>query len=114
MLFLVLILAISYLTFGYDASIIGGCLGMPAFIQQFGAKQANGKTVLSASSVSIITATATAAGVPGVFLVGWASEKFGRKKTLWLGSLITLLGTSVQTGSYNVAGITIGRVIASK
>ncbi|CAM1509692.1 Fc.00g000270.m01.CDS01 [Cosmosporella sp. VM-42] len=110
----VLILAISYLTFGYDASVISGCLAMPAFIAQFSAKQANGTTVLSASSVSIITATATAAGVPAVFVVGYSAEKLGRKKTLWLGCVITLFGTSLQTGSTNVAGITVGRVIASK
>lgn len=87
---------------------------MPSFIQQFGAKQADGTTVLSASSTSVITATATAAGVPALFVVSWASEKFGRKKTLWLGTIITLLGTTLQTASTNVAEITIGRVIASK
>ena len=87
---------------------------MPAFIAQFGAEQADGTVVLSASNVSIITATATAAGVPGLFACGYFSEKLGRKKTLYLGILVTLLGTSMQTGATNVAEIALGRVIASK
>ena len=110
----VLILAISYLTFGYDSSVISGCLAMPTFILKFGALQADGAVVLSARSVSIITATATAAGVPGIFAVAFFANRWGRKKTLWLGCIITLAGTALQTGSTNVAEITIGRVIASK
>ena len=109
-----LILAISYLTFGYDASVVSGCLAMPSFIVQFGAQQTNGTVMLSASNVSIITATATAAGVPGIFAVAFCADRWGRKKTLWLGCVITLAGTALQTGATDVAEITIGRVIASK
>jgi MFS family permease len=86
---------------------------MPAFIMQFGAKQADGTVVLSAGNTSVITATATAAGVPGIFVVAFCADRWGRKKTLWLGCVITLFGTSLQTGSTNVPEITIGRVIAS-
>ena len=87
---------------------------MPAFIEQFGSTTAGGETILSAHTVSVITATRTSASVVAVFCVTYFGNTLGRKKTIWLGCAVTLCGTALQTGSSNVAEITIGLLIASK
>ena len=108
-----LILTEAYICFGYDASIIGGVLAMPAFVQRFGITQADGTKILTASRVSVITATRTSGAVPAVFACQILGNKWGRKKTIWFGCAVCLLGTALQTGSINEAMITIGLTIAS-
>ena len=87
---------------------------MPAFIAQFGSTTQGGKTILTANTISVITATRTSASVPAVFAVTYFGNTLGRKKTIWLGCVTTLLGTALQTGSSDVAEITVGLTIASK
>lgn len=110
----VLILTEAYVCFGYDASVIGGLLAMPAFIRTFGTTGADGQRILTASQVSVITATRTSCSVPAVFVCSYFGNKIGRKKTILLGSAICLCGTAIQTGSINEAMITVGLWVASK
>jgi MFS family permease len=84
-----------------------------AFINRFGVEQADGKKILPACRVSVITATRTVASIPAVFACQILGNKWGRKRTIWFGCATCLLGTALQTGSVNEAMITIGLTIAS-
>lgn len=87
---------------------------MPAFVEKFGSTTIGGRTILTAKTTSIITATRTSASIPAVFACSYFSKKIGRRKTIWIGCATCLLGTAVQTGSVDVAMITIGLTIASE
>ena len=87
---------------------------MPAFIKQFGSKDPRGTYGLSASDISIMTAVATSGAVLGSFIAAYAGDRIGRKRTLYIGCVFSIAGAAVQTGSYNVATMTVGRLLASK
>lgn len=42
----------------------------------------------------------------------WFMDRFGRRWTILIGAAIFIVGGSVQTGSSNLAGILLGRLIA--
>lgn len=109
-----MILTIAYLCFGYDASVIGGLLAMPAFIKTFGTTGPDGQPLLTASQVSVITATRTSCAVPAIFVCTYFGNKIGRKKTILMGCATCLCGTAIQTGSINEAMITVGLWVASE
>lgn len=87
---------------------------MPAFIQRFGTELPDGTKILTASQVSVITAIRVVGSIPGTWACHFLGNKWGRKKTIWFGCGVCLVGTALQTGSIHVAMITIGLTTASK
>ncbi|KAL5331391.1 hypothetical protein ACEPPN_000921 [Leptodophora sp. 'Broadleaf-Isolate-01'] len=107
----VFVLASCYFNFGYDGSVFGGALAMPAFIKQFG--HGDGPlAVLSARDVSIMTAVPTVGSVFGAWISAYCGDKLGRRKTLLIGCVISIIAAAIQTGSSSLAVITVGRLIA--
>ena len=53
-------------------------------------------------------------GTAGALLAGSTADKFGRKRTIQLGALISVIGCGLQTGAVNVAMLIVGRVIAGE
>ncbi|KAF9009839.1 general substrate transporter [Hymenopellis radicata] len=47
----------------------------------------------------------------GAMLAGWACDKYGRKRSIQLGSLFALWGCAMQCGANNVATLLVGRII---
>ncbi|KAK5024679.1 hypothetical protein LTS07_008525 [Exophiala sideris] len=89
---------------------------MPAFTRQFGTPVpptvSKSGYLLSARNVSIITATPTAGAFVGAIVTSMLGDRFGRKKTIWIGCLIAFAAMSIQTAATNVAIITVGRTLA--
>jgi hypothetical protein len=48
----------------------------------------------------------------GCFIGGWAGDKFGRKKGVWMGSLMSILGAALMAASVNSNMFICARVIA--
>ncbi|KIW45830.1 uncharacterized protein PV06_01541 [Exophiala oligosperma] len=97
-------------TFGYDGSVIGGVLNMLPFIEQFGSVTSEGP-ILTARTISIIVATPTAGSLIGFLINSTCADRFGRKKTMLGGCAISLVAAVLQTASYTVAMITVGRIL---
>ncbi|KAF2479701.1 general substrate transporter [Neohortaea acidophila] len=112
LLFTAVLLSTGCFTFGYDASVIGGALAMPPFVKQFGTLTPKGY-VLTARTTSIIVATPTSGALVGAAINSFCADRFGRRKTMWLGCAISLLGAILQTSSFSVATITVGRIFTS-
>ncbi|KAH8691541.1 general substrate transporter [Talaromyces proteolyticus] len=108
-----LLLSTAYFTFGYDGSVVGGVIAMPSFIKQFGHASTSGGNILPATDVSMITSVPVAGSFIGFLIATWMGDIFGRKKTMWLGCLVSLIGAAIQTASSNVATITVGRAFAN-
>lgn len=87
---------------------------MPAFVNRFGVEQPDGTKILTASRVSVITATRTSASIPAVFACQYLGNKWGRKRTIWFGCATCLLGTALQTGSVEEVMLTLGLTVASQ
>ena len=87
---------------------------MPSFIKQYGSKGKDGTYSLSATDISVMTAVPTSGAVLGSVIAAYAGDRIGRKRTLYIGCLFSLIGAGIQTGSYNVATMTVGRLFASK
>jgi MFS family permease len=87
---------------------------MPAFVNRFGVEQPDGTKILTASRVSVITATRTSASIPAVFACQYLGNKWGRKRTIWFGCATCLFGTALQTGSVEEVMLTLGLTVASQ
>ncbi|KAH6675977.1 general substrate transporter, partial [Halenospora varia] len=110
---LAVLLSLAYFTFGYDGSVGGGILAMPSFIKQYGSKGKDGTYSLSATDISVMTAVPTSGAVIGSVIAAYAGDRIGRKRTLYIGCLFSIVGASIQTASYNVATMTVGRLFAN-
>ncbi|TDL19419.1 general substrate transporter [Rickenella mellea] len=99
--------------FGYDIGVISGCLIMPDFIDRFGEMGADGKMVLSSSRQSIITSLLSAGTFVGALGQALTSDRFGRKGSIIIWSVVFTVGVAIQTGSArSIVQITIGRFVA--
>ena len=106
---IILVLTLGSLTFGYAYSVISNTLGQPGFIAYFGL---DGKDQTYANAITgAINGMFSAGGVFGALLVGWMCEARGRKETMNLAALITIIGAAIQTGSVNIAMFLAARFI---
>lgn len=105
-------LALCTFTFGYDALVIGNVLAIPAFVAQF--SRSGSSNVLTATDVSILTAVPISGSAVGAIIVASVGDRYGRKKTLFLGCVLGLVGTALQTAAGSIAVFSVGRFISCK
>jgi len=48
----------------------------------------------------------------GAIMAGWTADKFGRKRTIQIGSIIAIVGCTLQTAAVSVGMLIAGRFIA--
>lgn len=103
------------LLFGYDTGVMGSVLALKSFKKDFGlptdssgfasAKNAD----VSSNVVSLLTAGCFFGAIFAAFL----NEKFGRRYSLMLFSVVFLIGAAVQTAAHHNLGMIYGgRVVA--
>jgi len=116
----VLLAALGGLLFGYDIGVIGGCLtldgfretmGWPASIEECGVDRPAEPTFVSFQQGWI-----TSAFMFGCFfaspLAGYSSDRFGRWKTVLLGTAVFFVGGALQTGANGVGLMIAGRAVS--
>ncbi|KAI8649556.1 MFS domain-containing protein [Fusarium keratoplasticum] len=67
---------------GCDTKILGSLYAVPAFQEAYGVRQPNGSYEISASWQSGLGSTMGVTSIFGMFLGGWATERFGFRKTM--------------------------------
>ena len=105
---IILVLTLGSLTFGYAYSVISNTVGQPGFISYFDLGRS---TSYSNSITGAVNGIFSAGGTCGALLVGWMCEARGRKQTMNLGAVITVVGSAIQTGSVDVAMFLVARFI---
>ena len=106
---IILVLTLGSLTFGYTYSVISNTLGQPGFIAKFDL----GSNSSYANAISgAINGVFAAGGVFGALTTGWMCEARGRKETMNLAALISIIGSALQTGSVDIAMFLVARFIA--
>ena len=105
----ILVLTLGSLTFGYGFSVISNTLGQPGFLVKF-------KLLDNASYAQAIRGTINglycAGAAFGALTVGWMCEARGRKETMYLASLVNIIGGALEAGSVDVAMFLVARFIA--
>ncbi|KAJ5925168.1 Major facilitator-type transporter ecdD [Penicillium verhagenii] len=103
--------------YGYDSGYISGVLGMDFVKKHFGqpripTKEDPSEWIIPSSRKSLITSILSAGTFFGALIGGAAAEHFGRRLTIMMSCLLFSIGVAVQVGSFNVAGLVAGRLIA--
>ncbi|KAF8240724.1 general substrate transporter [Tricholoma matsutake] len=88
--------------FGYDSGIIASVITMERYLARFG----NNPSIRGA-----VVSTFNGGCFFGAMGGAWANDKFGRKRTIQIGSVIALWGCAMQAGASNVATLLVGRII---
>lgn len=93
-----------FLLFGYDQGVFGGLLDNEPFLRTFGFP--------SATMQGQIVATYDIGCIIGTLVSMFAGDKLGRRKCILIGCVILLIGAILQTASYSLAQMIVGRVVA--
>ncbi|KAK1924540.1 general substrate transporter [Papiliotrema laurentii] len=92
--------------FGYDSGIIGSVIspGYTHFHDYFDAP--------SDSVIGAIVSVFAGGAFFGALIAGQTADRIGRKRTIQLGSLVAVIGCTLQTAAVNAAMLIVGRAVA--
>ncbi|KAI5849172.1 sugar transporter [Tricharina praecox] len=93
----------AFLLFGYDQGVFAGLIGGSAFKDSFN----NPDT----TTIGTITAIYEIGCFLGAILTFYIGDRLGRKKAIWLGLAIMLVGTALQASAFGVAHMIVGRIV---
>ncbi|OCK90430.1 sugar transporter STL1 [Cenococcum geophilum 1.58] len=106
---------LDFLLFGYDQGVIGGLLTLPSFLRTFPELDVNAAPASRRSHVSTIQGISVASYNAGCFFGAiaciWIGDILGRRKTIFLGSLIMVIGAALQCSAFSLGHFIAGRVI---
>jgi MFS family permease len=97
-------ISITGFLFGYDSGVITSTIGQPTFIAYFGTPNPSQK--------GGIVSSFTGGAIIGALAVSWIADMLGRKKTVFIGGCISVLGCALQAGSATIAMLIAGRFIS--
>ncbi|KAI8277450.1 Myo-inositol transporter 1 [Colletotrichum sp. SAR 10_98] len=95
--------AIGGMLFGYDTGVISGVLVVIG--TDLGGKE------LTHSEKELVTALTAAGALLGAIFAGLTADKLGRKPSIWFASVLFTLGAVIQSASFSVAQMAVGRLV---
>ena len=114
------IAGLDFLLFGYDQGVTGGLLNLPSFYQQFpnidAASDAfkslpvsarNHRTTIQGITVATYNLGCFSGSIPTI----WLGNYLGRRKAIFLGSSIMIIGAILQCSSYKLGQFVVGRFV---
>ncbi|KAJ6014496.1 hypothetical protein N7540_009087 [Penicillium herquei] len=115
-----IIAGLDFLLFGYDQGVMGGLLTLNSFVREFPQidTTAAGEMGLSAaerSTRSTVQGITTASYNLGCFVGAvaciWIGNYLGRRKTIFTGSIIMVIGATLQSCAYSLPHLIVGRIV---
>lgn len=109
-----------FLLFGYDQGVTGGLLTLQSFIKYFPTIATNGSYYESLDSAAKSTQSTRQGIVVAAYNLGcfagsiptiWIGNWLGRRKTIFLGSFIMVIGALLQCTSYHLPQFIVGRLV---
>lgn len=99
-------------TYGWDANYWSGLLGETTFINDFGVlDKSTGSNVLPSSWQSAGSGAPTAATAMGCVVAGFIGDRFGRIKSFYLASALSIIGVIIQSTANTYWQLVVGRMI---
>ncbi|KAL5592359.1 hypothetical protein FOBRF1_013385 [Fusarium oxysporum] len=93
-----------FLLFGYDQGVFGGLLSNKPFLNTFN----NPSSTIQGQ----IVATYDIGCIMGTIVSMLFGDKLGRKRSILIGCVILIVGAILQTSSYSLAHMIVGRIVA--
>lgn len=102
--------------FGYDQGVMGGLLTLPSFTAVFpeiditnvtSAEESNYRSTLQGASIGAYNLGCFC----GAVLTIWLGDILGRKRMIFLGSAIMIVGAAIQCSAFTLGQLVAGRVI---
>ncbi|KAL4947718.1 general substrate transporter [Aspergillus filifer] len=115
-----IIAGMDFLLFGYDQGVTGGLLTLQSFIKYFPTIATNGDYWDSLTQAQQSTQSTRQGVVVAAYNLGcfagsiptiWVGNWLGRRKTIFVGSFIMVIGALLQCTSYDLAQFIVGRLV---
>ncbi|KAI9667231.1 MAG: hypothetical protein M1821_000044 [Bathelium mastoideum] len=107
----------TYVLFGYYNGILGSLLDFPAWLDRFPELDTSSPHLTAAQKAynsqiqGTIVATYTLGALVGACSCILFGDKLGRKRTIMLGAVVTCIGSILQSSSFSIAQLVVGRLI---
>ncbi|CAD6586862.1 MAG: hypothetical protein TREMPRED_004571 [Tremellales sp. Tagirdzhanova-0007] len=102
--FSVFVAFLSAVANGYDSSLLAGILSMPHFQDTF-------KTGIDGSKVSLIASLYTVGQIVGAPGAAVFSDRYGRRKTMFVGAILIILGMVIAATGSTIGQFAAGRFV---
>ncbi|KAF2849684.1 general substrate transporter [Plenodomus tracheiphilus IPT5] len=96
--------SLGFMLIGYDNGLMGGLVGAPAFNKTFDKPSAN--------MIGTIVAIFEIGAFLGAITTALIGESLGRRKSIFIGACISLLGALLQSTAYTRAHLITSRIIS--
>jgi sugar porter (SP) family MFS transporter len=108
-----LLAGMDFLLFGYDQGVTGGLLTLDSFVKYFPSIDSSGASATSSASTrqGITVAAYNLGCFAGSIPTIWVGNMLGRRKAIFLGSFIMVIGAILQCTSYELAQLIVGRLV---
>ncbi|KPI40239.1 Quinate permease [Cyphellophora attinorum] len=106
--FVALFVAVGSLCYGYASSISAALIGQPSWYDYMGLEAGSS---YSQAILGLINGIYAAGGAVGCVFNMWACEALGRKKSIQLGCVISIVGAAIMTGSIDIPMFVVSRFI---
>ncbi|KUJ12466.1 MFS transporter [Mollisia scopiformis] len=93
----------SFMMYGYDAGVLGGVLLHKPFLDAIG-------NPTGVYIIPMISSSYSLAACVTSFFVAFVAFKIGRRGTIILGCVVAVIGSVIQSSSYSVAQLIVGRI----
>jgi len=107
------IAGMDFLLFGYDQGVMGGLLTLPSFVNRFpeiDTRDVSGNSP-KATKQGIAIGSYNLGCFVGAVITIWLGNYLGRRRTIFVGSAIMVVGAIIQTASFGLAQLIVGRII---
>ncbi|RFU23634.1 hypothetical protein B7463_g12704, partial [Scytalidium lignicola] len=109
---------LDFFLFGYDQGVMGGLLTLPSFVKTFpeidlvntqglSGSQLNHRSTIQGISVSSYNVGCFFGAVATI----WLSDILGRRKMIFIGSAIMVIGAALQCSAFSLSHFIVGRLI---
>ncbi|KAF2748354.1 sugar transporter family protein [Sporormia fimetaria CBS 119925] len=110
-----IIAGVDFFLFGYDQGVMGGLLTLGSFVRTFPEIDVSAAAPEDRSHVSTIQGIAVASYNVGCFLGAilciWVGDLLGRRKTIFVGSSIMIIGAAIKSSTFSLDQFIVGRII---
>ncbi|KAK6209919.1 maltose permease [Colletotrichum tabaci] len=108
-----LLIFILPINFGYELSLVGNILAIPAFLDRFGTTTASGVREISTHNQQVLNASTTIGIFLAAYGTGFISDIIGRRKVVILGCVLCIGGIFVQGFATSVMMLFGGKLIST-
>jgi MFS family permease len=105
--------AIGTISTAYGLAIIGSTVGQPNFYSYFNLATAGQPGYdHTTNMIGALNGVNSAGAIAGCISQAWSADKYGRKRTMQIGSVILIVGGALCAGAVDIAMFLVGRFIA--